>query len=160
MDGNANADCEFSLTGVNITPLSNEQGTLKVVKRNNNNVLMWSAVASFGQEEFILQRSKDGQNWDNIFFAPAKNTSDVVNYNYTDSNYGSGTTYYRVMGEFNGQLKQVTKTVAIGGKSNGVVYRVVSYDIFGRVVVDDAKGLVITVTEYEDGTIETRKEFR
>jgi hypothetical protein len=98
MDGNANADCHYDLTGVNITPLSNEQGILKATKRSGNNVLMWSASAAFEQAEFVLQRSKDGQRWDNIFFAPAKNTGDVVNYNYTDANYGLGTTYYRVMG--------------------------------------------------------------
>jgi hypothetical protein len=162
MDGNADSDCNYDLTGVNITPLSNEMGVLKGVKRNGNNVLMWSAAGLNGQSDYILQRSKDGINWDNIFIVPVKNFTDVVNYNYTDASFGSETTYYRVVGDFNGQIKVITKTVALAENSDKNVVKVTAYDVFGRQINtgENPTGLIIYVTEYEDGTFETRKELR
>jgi hypothetical protein len=162
MDGNANADCNFDLTGVNITPLSIEGGTLKGVRRSGKNILSWSAIGSPEQSEFVLQRSVDGKNWIDLMYAPVKNTTDVVNYNYTDVSYSNNSTsYYRVVGDFIGQTKVITKTVAIGGKSNSDVVKIRIFDVFGKEYSENNLpiGMVIYVTEFEDGTFETRKEY-
>ncbi|MFP5471171.1 MAG: hypothetical protein ACLGGV_06215, partial [Bacteroidia bacterium] len=163
MDGNANSDCHFDLTGVNITPLSSEQGTLKGSRKGNKNVLTWSALGKPEQVDFTLQRSTDGINWLSMFSTPVKNTIDVVNYSYTDEMYvHNKTNYYRVVGDFSGQMKVITKTVALTENSDKTVSKLIAYDVFGRQINpgENPSGLIIYVTEYEDGTVETRKEYR
>lgn len=59
--------------------------------------LNWVTLQEINNDYFIVQRSKDALNWDDIEQVPgAGNSNDVINYSYTDTTRSQTAYYYRI----------------------------------------------------------------
>ena len=59
--------------------------------------LHWSTSEEINNSFFTIQRSMDGQEWENIaFVSGAGNSQGAVQYQHTDRNALSGASYYRI----------------------------------------------------------------
>jgi hypothetical protein len=67
-------------------------------EKNKSNVeLAWSTASEYNSSHFIIERSKDGMEFDSIASTSAQGfKNDYTQYNYTDKNPGAGYIYYRL----------------------------------------------------------------
>ncbi len=70
-------------------------------------VIEWSTASETNNDYFTIQRSSDGQNWENLIqVAGAGNSTTVRNYEYTDYSSLNGTSYYRLkQTDFDGRFE-------------------------------------------------------
>ncbi len=86
----------ISLVNVTVTPLNWLDFSSKNLDKNV--ILNWSTAAEQGTSHFIIQRSANGTDWDNIgTTAAAGNSTNQKFYTYTDVVPFSGTNYYRLV---------------------------------------------------------------
>lgn len=72
----------------------------------NANVLSWSTASEINNDYFTIERSLDGQNYEDIgTIEGAGQSSQVLNYTFTDDQPFLGTNYYRLkQTDYNGQF--------------------------------------------------------
>ncbi len=95
-----------------------------VKKVSKGNVLIWKTASETNSSHFILQRSMDGINFEEVGRVPAAgNSSTVLSYNYTDGGSSSKyeTFYYRVQEvDLDGTLTY-SKVKSVSDESSGFV---------------------------------------
>lgn len=98
MDGNADADCQYTLQGVNLQPLPIELLYFKGENIDQENIIEWSCATELNNDYFTLERSIDGSNWQNIEQIDASGTStQITYYMYRDYNFiRNSYNYYRL----------------------------------------------------------------
>jgi hypothetical protein len=64
--------------------------------QNKQTVVRWTTAQEVNTNQFYIERSADGLIFNNIGNIPAKNTSGINNYSFTDENPLQGTSYYRL----------------------------------------------------------------
>ena len=135
MDGNADADCSYTLVGTNIIPLPIELLYFKGQNMGSYNLIEWSTATEIENQYFTLERSTDAINWNEINEqAGAGNSSSQIFYQFLDFNYSIGNyNYYRLsQKDFNGYKKyfQIISIQSSDVKSENCV--VEYFDLFGN----------------------------
>jgi len=81
-------DCTLPIILVDFTVAKHEQGAL----------LNWATATEINSSYFIIERSRDGKNFDPIGKVKAAgNSHSLINYSYLDPTIESGITYYRIV---------------------------------------------------------------
>ncbi len=155
MDGNADANCTYTLTGVNLQPLPISLVSFYGYNdKDLGNILIWNTESENSNDYFNIESSTDGVNF--RFIAQIEgsgNSTEANNYSYTIKDFNKTVNYYRInQVDFNGEF-QIHNTVVIDNTpTEKDIYRIVSLD--GKPVEIDSKGIVII--QYTDGTSEKR----
>lgn len=80
----------------------------KTIKNDAKSVtLKWATSAEINNDYFTIERSVNGKDWTEVArINGAGNSSQIINYSYTDSKVLSGTSYYRLkQTDFNGEYE-------------------------------------------------------
>lgn len=112
LDGLNGTDCDISVTitpqasctGCNILPVELIEFTGRTV--DNINKLYWATATEINNSHFIIQKSYDGESWNDIGRIPgAGNTNTPSMYEYNDKVYKTQILYYRLLQvDFNGAV--------------------------------------------------------
>jgi hypothetical protein len=159
VDGFAGDGCNYSytLTNVsggcvllnNITNLSNKVYKDKVE-------LYWDNLDGI-IKNYTIERSLDGY----VFSEIANLASESIKVDYIDNFIPNvSVIYYRLSTDDSG-IKQFSSITVANLKDNKKVCSIKIFDVYGRQYTEDnlPKGVVIYVTEFEDGHVETSKEY-
>jgi len=95
--GIANSISSTAPNGFSLTSLPVTFSSFYAVKNNNNVMLTWSTAQEFNNNNFEIQRSTDGSNWNVIAVIMGAGTStSTMQYSYTDKNVNAAVMYYRI----------------------------------------------------------------
>jgi len=95
----------FSLNGAGtnytqhlLTPLPVSFGKFTVTRQGSSALLKWQTFMESNSQDFIIQRSGSGTDFNDIGTTPAAGESrTVLNYTFTDNDPQEGTNYYRIL---------------------------------------------------------------
>ncbi|MFN7013611.1 MAG: T9SS type A sorting domain-containing protein [Bacteroidia bacterium] len=97
IDGNAGANCSYTISATNTEPLPISLIELKAKNTNNSNLIEWSTATETNNDFFTLEKSFDGNNFDFFQNIKGAGTSNITNfYKITDDKPFEGVTYYRL----------------------------------------------------------------
>lgn len=97
MDGNADADCSYTLQGSNLIPLALELTSFQSYNEESNIILYWSTYADYENQYFKIERSVDAFTWEPIgMVSKFESFNELKKYTFTDSNLQPGIYYYRL----------------------------------------------------------------
>lgn len=157
MDGNADADCKYTLTGVNVLALPVELLLFEAIAAGDDVQVHWATASEMANAFFSLERSDESNRFTEIARIAGSFFSDeTVNYDYADEDLLDGLYYYRLKQvDFDGK-ESYSRTIAvnINAKSQTVVRRL---NMMGQEldITSDYDGFIIEV--FDDGTV--RKIF-
>jgi hypothetical protein len=149
-------DWSFSVPNLlNCTPISLpiEFGDFQGYKKQNYNQLMWSSLSEHGNAYYTIERSTNGNHWQEIHKEQgALNSISTVAYQYLDDNFTKDqVNYYRLSQTDIDGFKSELEIISIENLSpNHKELRRIN--MLGQVVDENYKGLVII--EFEDGRIQ------
>ncbi|MBK0404327.1 T9SS type A sorting domain-containing protein [Adhaeribacter sp. BT258] len=93
-------DLNISLTDLNnkvITPLPVSLVKFAAAKTDKGNKLTWATASEKNSAYFLVERSADAKNWNALTkIASQGNSSNIVNYEFTDASSAAGLLYYRL----------------------------------------------------------------
>lgn len=155
MDGNANSDCQYSLSGVNIQPLPIELMSFYAVEYAGANLLVWEVASEVDNQMFEVERSTDGVSWELISSVPgAGNSSEQKKYGVLDETFRLDINYYRLKQvDFNGQF-EYSQVISVDNRENEGVYLVRSVNLSGQEIAPGYFGVVLDC--YNNGTVVKR----
>jgi hypothetical protein len=116
----------------------------------NTNLLTWSTASEYNSDYFLIEVSKDGENWNTVSQVYTTNSNQKIDYStyhyFNDNIYH----YYRLLQyDFDGQSKAYGP---IGIDNRRKTKRILKYiNTIGQEVTINTTGVIIIV--YEDGTI-------
>lgn len=88
--------------------------SFSAVKQNRTALLKWESILEVNTKQFLIQHSKDGENWINVGLLPATGRSDAINtYNFTHMNPVSGINYYRILQNDNDSRFTYSNTITL-----------------------------------------------
>lgn len=153
MDGNADADCQYTLTGVNVLAVP-----VEMVSFTGNLVpagveLNWMTASEKNNEYFSVQRSENANHFYEIGRVLGSLTSyDPVSYDYLDPMKPAGPVYYRLCQYDTNGDKSYSTIIAVGenGLNKMIVRRI---NLLGMEVNQNYHGIVVEI--FDDGS--TRK---
>ena len=121
-------------------------------KNDNYNLLKWSTASENNNDYFLLERSEDGYNWDNINSTDGTGNSNTrVNYSFIDFTFKNTVNYYRLTQvDFNGIYETFNIILVNNSKKQKQILKITN--TLGQEVSQDTKGLLII--KYTDGTSE------
>jgi hypothetical protein len=154
MDGNANADCEFTLSGVNLQPLPIELISFYAKKYNNANRIFWEVASESNNDYFTIERSNGSGVWEEVgMIQGAGTTTEQRLYGFTDERFPKAMNYYRLkQTDFDGKF-EYSKLISVNNSE--VEKSIVSIvNAMGQEVSENDTGLKIFV--YSDGTTEKK----
>jgi len=104
--------CSFSSLPVELVFFEGEN-------RNGKNVLDWQTASETNNDYFLLERSEDGTNFNELaIISGSGNTHQTNNYSFTDETFVDGINYYRLTQvDFDG-VAEVFSAIAIYSNSN------------------------------------------
>jgi hypothetical protein len=112
MDGNADADCQYTLTASGILPISIQQ--FEGVKQEDNVKLSWVTLTEKNSTYFEIQRSSNGQDFEPIGeLASVSNSTTQQAYSYFDQDPRPGINFYRLVEHDAGGSTIMSKTVEV-----------------------------------------------
>lgn len=114
------------------------------------NELFWSTASELNSSHFIIEKSRDGENW--TVWDQTKgqgNTSQVSAYKMTDADLEPIVNYYKLIQVDNDGQQAELKIISIDNREN-VAYLIKRVNTAGQEVGLDYKGLVIEY--YSDGS--------
>jgi hypothetical protein len=153
MDGNANSDCQYTLSGTNIQPLPIELISFEAQIYDNANMLLWEVASQTNNDYFTLERSTDGTNWDQVVTIDGDGTMNTQKkFGYVDDRRLKTLNYYRLkQTDFDGNY-QYSGIIAVDNNEHNttVIKRV---NLMGQEVNENYDGVIIEL--YSNGT--TRK---
>lgn len=89
---------EFIIVGEAANPLPVEMVKFTSTCNQNNTLLEWETASESNAMDYLIQRSEDGMEWDEIANLQASgNTTTTTNYQFTDKRIGGGLKYYRLL---------------------------------------------------------------
>lgn len=86
--------------------------------QNNTNVLNWTATDNDEGDNFVVQRSGDGESWQDLTTIPVQ--PDTLQYTYTDYSPLTGNNYYRLYLENKDGMDSYSAVKLIGEQSTGI----------------------------------------
>lgn len=93
------ADCAPTIIMFGSTLLPVSFSSFTVTRSNDNVLLKWSTVSEINNKGFIVERNSNG-NWEQLNFVASAalngNSSNRIDYQYSDINYAKGMTQYRI----------------------------------------------------------------
>ena len=122
------------------------------VKRDNHNLLKWSTASEQNNDYFLLERSEDGFNWNNINITNgAENSNTKMDYSFRDFTFTNKLNYYRLTQvDLNGVSETFNVISINNSKKQKQILKITN--TLGQEVPQDTKGLLIII--YTDGTSE------
>jgi hypothetical protein len=174
-DGNAGSVCDFSIVVnpgsgcASCTILSSYDAYLKaeLSKTGSDAYLSWYSLPDFNNGTYILERSLDGKNFS--FLANINNvnpTGQTLYHTYTDydvKEFGCDVVYYRLKSKSVDELLfNINSMIVLRTKrSASAVSSTKIFDVCGKEYSENnlPSGMIIYVTEFEDGAFETKKEY-
>lgn len=101
IDGFAGDACNYNVTLTNLSGgcivLPIEMISFEAIEFENEIELKWVTAVEINNDYFILEKSKDGENFEFLSLVDgAGNSSQISNYNFKDRTPLSGTSYYRL----------------------------------------------------------------
>lgn len=116
------------------------------------NLIMWSTDSERDASHFIIERSTDAKNWENIHYENAVgNSTNTMNYSFVDDSYDRSINYYRLnQFDIDGANTLYNRYIYIDNSklSNNNVVRIVN--VLGQDISADTPGIQIHV--FEDGS--------
>lgn len=148
MDGNADAQCYYTLQGINVQQMPIDLVYFRAKKYNNANYLYWEVASQRDNDYFTVERSSDGYNFEPVGTVDgAGTTAQQMKYGMMDFSYNPGINYYRLkQTDFNGDFEYSELTYVNNERAE--VTKII--DLTGREVGADAVGVLIEF--YSDGT--------
>ena len=121
----------------------------KVIKEDNFNLIKWATYTEINNNYFTIERSTDGQNWDEIYTkSGAGNSNNTLYYEYRDKTFDKNINYYRLrQTDFDG-TNESFNIVSIDNRGNKEIIKTIN--ILGQEVDETYKGIVIYL--YSDGS--------
>ena len=120
-------------------------------KKQSSNYLYWATASEHNSSHFVVEKSEDGYNWQQIGQLPsAINSTQELHYDLTDNDVSPIYNYYRLMQyDIDGAFKQYGP-IAINNKQNS--YKIIKrINLAGQEVNESATGIIIEI--YENGDI-------
>lgn len=153
MDGNADADCRYTLAGINVlaVPVEMVSFTANVVPAGVE--LNWMTASEKNNEYFSVERSENANYFYEIGRVPGSlNSFDPVSYEFLDPMKRTGPVYYRLCQYDTNGDKSYSTIVAVGedGLNKIIVRRI---NLLGMEVNQNYRGIVVEI--FDDGS--TRK---
>jgi hypothetical protein len=154
MDGNADAQCYYTLQGINVQPLPVEMVSFHGKYVGGSNKITWEVASQTNNAYFTVQRSIDGTSWQEVQRVNGAGTSSqLIKYFILDDKFDAGINYYRIVQtDFDGAYDYSNVIFVKNLDLNRFVVRVVN--TMGQAVDSDYHGIVFDV--YSDGTSEKR----
>jgi subtilisin-like proprotein convertase family protein len=121
---------------------------------NRTNVLQWQSLTELNNDYYILERSTDGQNWEEITrIQGAGQSTELRDYSYSDVDFEETINYYRLSQvDFDGKRTHL-KTISLdnrNGATGKLLVKVIN--LMGEEVAEDYTGVKVYV--YDDGSFE------
>lgn len=131
--------------------LSIELLTFNGINQNNINILTWSTASEDNNDYFTLERSEDGEKWEEIKqIDGAGNSQEELHYSCVDNTYKNVINYYRLSQTDNDGSKKYFDPIAINNTYNKKeILKVVNS--LGQIVDINTKGVLFII--YTDGKI-------
>jgi len=151
MDGNSDADCQYSLQGVNLQALPIELISFTAENSGQMNTIKWTCATEINNQYFVVERSLDAVNWFELSNVNGVgNSTTSTNYTYLDFSFQRNTTnYYRLKQvDFNGDFKYFSIIFVNNNQSIKNVKKV--FSLIGVEVDKSTKGFLIY--QYSDDT--------
>lgn len=117
MDGNSDAQCYYTLQGINVQPLPIELVDFDGRFINDNKPYIdinWYTASEINNDYFMLEKSYDGYEW-NVYHKEngSGNSSTLNHYNHRDYDVKNGIVYYRLsQTDFDGR-REYFKIIAV-----------------------------------------------
>ena len=90
-------NCTGSYAACSFAPLSAELLSFNVVPQEGSNLINWYTYSEESGEYYVLERSKDGNNWEKLGEIEARNPgAEVTHYVFIDERPISGLSYYKL----------------------------------------------------------------
>lgn len=97
IDGNAGANCTFSISATNTQPLPVDLIYFYGYQNDKNNILEWASLSETNVDYYLVEKSVDGINYTELGRVKAEgNTTSKRIYSLTDENVHNEFTYYRL----------------------------------------------------------------
>lgn len=92
------------------------------IVQNGSGLLKWQTTNEINTKNFIIQKSIDGRNFSILDSVPAKNTTTLNTYTFTDIRLQNGINYYRLKAADKDGKSSVSKVVTVySGKENNTL---------------------------------------
>lgn len=125
----------------------------------SGNVLKWETATELNNDYFIIEKSIDGQTWNELTRVDGSGSSTVNNkYSCTDNYNLNQITYYRLTQvDYSGQ-RETFNIISVEMKpDNRIITSVKCYDLLGREVDCKQPGIYIEITEYKNSETKVKK---
>jgi hypothetical protein len=97
IDGNAGANCTYSMSATNTIPLPIEMYRFELTKNTNYVSVNWSTASEHKNDYFTIEKTKDGSVFETVGIIKGAGTSQQANdYTYKDIHPLKGISYYRL----------------------------------------------------------------
>lgn len=152
MDGNADADCQYVLAGINVLALPVELTNFEGIQKENDVELHWETASETENAYFSVERSEDNHQFVEIAkVVGGFNSSEQLAYDYLDENLTGLYYYYRLCQvDLDGE-KTFSKTIGVfmNPWQPKVVHR---YNMLGA-EIDAANHHGMMIEVYDDGSV-------
>jgi hypothetical protein len=156
MDGNADADCTYTLTGINITPLPIELLWFDGYFEDNIIKLKWVTSQEIKNDYFTIEKLNNF-NWSKLDKVNGSGTThETTFYETKDTTPYSGYNYYRLTQvDYNGRTT-ISPIISVYNPSTTTKKIITTLDILGRKINDlnEFKGIYFII--FEDNTYEKK----
>ena len=106
-------------TDCSIVPLPVELVNFDGFQFRDENTLSWTTVSELNNDYFVVERSLDGKIWSAFDVIEGQGTTtEITEYESTDSNPGEGTNYYRLKQIDTDGSSQLSDVIAIKANNN------------------------------------------
>ena len=131
-----------------------ELSSFTAVNENEANKIQWQTLSERNNSHFIIERSEDGINWENIHQrVGAGYSSEVLDYELLDYNYENTVNYYRLTQvDFDGERETFDVISIDNSQNHKSIVKIIN--MIGQEVSSDFTGARIIL--YSDGTTEKR----
>lgn len=153
MDGNSDAQCYYTLQGINVTPLPIELVDFdgRYIEGIKSHIdIRWQTASEINNDYFMLEKSYDGYEWDVYHRENGSGNSSTLNhYNHRDYDVKNGIVYYRLsQTDFDGR-REYFKIIAVSTKMHKPIL-VNRFTIMGTEIIDydNYNGVIIEL--YDD----------
>lgn len=132
-------------------------GDIEALLEKKDVMIHWTTLSERDNDHFIVQRSADGSNFDNLGSVDGTGFSEKeLEYQFIDKSPVNGVNYYRLEQYNKDGESDYTKTVAVLVRANDESFILKSYNLLGEEVDESWNGVVIDL--YDDG--HTTKRFQ
>jgi hypothetical protein len=130
-------------------------------KQNEKVLLQWSTASETNVNDFSIERSNDGKDWNTRGTVLSKNNNATNQYSYTDYSPSSGINYYRIRQNDNDGKYSYSKIETVNISEETKPFKLVSNRVVSKALqieVNSTSNQTISLIS-NDGKIVWRKKF-